>query len=89
MDIFLIYNSPMKPKKQGRGRPPKGSGPVKTQTVLIRLDPAEKRTFGDAAELAGISVAAWMRERLRRAAIRELEEVGRPVALFDHLKREQ
>lgn len=62
----------------------KGGRPVKAnkldQTLKIRMDAAEKRAFQDAADLAGISVSAWMRERLRRDAVRELEEASRPVA---------
>jgi len=82
MDDFPIYNSGMKPKSTGRGRPPKGSGPSKSKIVLLRVDPDEKKAFGDAASSAGLAVSAWMRERLRRAAVRELEEAGRPIAFI-------
>jgi hypothetical protein len=72
----------MKTKKVRRGRPPKGSGTAKSMSVLLRLDPGEKRGFGDAAALAGIPLAVWMRERLRQVASRELEGAGRPVAFL-------
>jgi hypothetical protein len=43
----------------------------------IRLTQAEKQGFQEASELAGIPLATWVRERLRLAAIRELEGAGR------------
>ena len=49
---------------------------TKTEFVKVRLTDAEKRGFKRAAEIAGISLSAWMRERLRRSARRELEDVG-------------
>lgn len=45
----------------------------------LRLTEEEKVAFGEAAELAGVPVSAWVRERLRRAAREELEGFGRPV----------
>lgn len=51
----------------------------KDQTVQIRLTVAEKEGLELAAALAGISLSAWIRERLRLAAIRELEGAGRKV----------
>ena len=66
------------PKKR-RGRPRKSSEEAKSKSVLLRLDSAEKQGFQDAADAAGIPLAVWMRERLRRVAIRELEEVGLPI----------
>ena len=50
---------------------------MKTTTLQIRLQPEEKQAFEEAAELSGIALSAWVRERLRGAAIRELEGVGR------------
>jgi hypothetical protein len=69
----------MNASKKGRGRPPKGSGVAKSTGVLLRLQPAEKESFASAAELAGVPVAAWMRERLRQSARRELEGADRVV----------
>jgi hypothetical protein len=53
---------------------------MKTDWVKLRLTPAEKAGFQEAAEIAGLSLSAWMRERLRGIAIRELEGAGRPVS---------
>jgi len=65
-----------------RGRPPKGSGQSKTLRLDMRLNTAEKQAFRDAAELAGLDLSAWIRERLRANARQELESVGRPVAFL-------
>lgn len=54
----------------------------KSESVLMRLDPEEKEAFKQAAELAGITLSAWIRERLRRAAIKELEEAAIPIAFL-------
>jgi uncharacterized protein (DUF1778 family) len=49
---------------------------MKTVTLQIRLQPEEKQAFEEAASLAGIALSAWVRERLRLAAIRDLESAG-------------
>jgi uncharacterized protein (DUF1778 family) len=49
---------------------------MKTTTLQIRLQPTEKEAFERAADLSGIALSAWVRERLRTAAIRELENAG-------------
>lgn len=51
----------------------------KSETIQIRLTQSEKAGFLEAAELAGIPLSSWVRERLRLAAIRELESAGRRV----------
>jgi len=51
----------------------------KTENLLIRISSTEKEGFELAALLSGISVSSWVRERLRLAAIRELESAGRKV----------
>lgn len=56
---------------------------MKTATVQIRLDPAEKLAFEQAARLSGIALSAWMRERLRRAARAELVDSGRQVPFIE------
>jgi hypothetical protein len=77
--LFPIYSKVMKPKKQGRGRPRKSSGKLKSKVMLVRLEPAERQAFDEAAELAGLPLAAWVRERLRAASRKELIESGRQV----------
>lgn len=53
--------------------------PMKTDWLKIRITPPEKAGFQEAAKLAGLSLSAWARERLRRAAIRELEDASRSI----------
>lgn len=61
---------------------------TKSATVLVRLEPNEKKGFRLAAELAGIDVSAWMRERLRRVARQELEEARLPIPFLQHVLEE-
>jgi hypothetical protein len=51
----------------------------KTEILQIRVSDSEKEGFELAAILSGISLSSWVRERLRLAAIRELESAGRRV----------
>jgi uncharacterized protein (DUF1778 family) len=53
---------------------------MKTEILQIRLQPEEKEAFEDAARISGIALSAWVRERLRAAAIRELEGSGKTAA---------
>lgn len=48
---------------------------MKTETIKIRLSAEEKAAFEKSAEIAGLSLSSWIRERLRRASIAELEQV--------------
>jgi hypothetical protein len=57
-----------------------GCRTVKTENMLVRVRPEEKQAFQDAAEASGLALSAWVRERLRHAAIRELEGIGRQAA---------
>jgi uncharacterized protein (DUF1778 family) len=52
------------------------------QVLQIRLTEEENQAFKDAADIAGIPISVWVRERLRRAATRELEEAARPIAFL-------
>ena len=73
----------MKTKKARLGRPPKGSGLTKSESILLRLDPGEKKGFGEAALVAGVPLSIWIRERLRIVAKFELQSAGRTVAFLD------
>ena len=59
--------------------------PMKTTTIQIRLRPEEKQAFEEASEIAGIALSSWVRQRLRTAAIRELEDVGRSVPFVQRI----
>jgi hypothetical protein len=52
---------------------------AKPQIVQLRVSDEEKQGFQLAADLAGVSLSSWVRERLRLAAIRELESAGQKI----------
>ena len=56
---------------------------MKTDILKIRVSAAEKEAFQSAATIAGISVSAWARERLRRSAVRDLQEASRPIPFLE------
>lgn len=62
---------------------------MKTDLIQIRVTPEEKKAFQEAADIAGTALSAWMRERLRRAAIRELEEASMPVRFLSAARAQQ
>jgi hypothetical protein len=66
-----------KPNKGGR--PPKDASKKKNVHLDMRLEEVEKEAFRAAAELAGLDLSAWIRERLRSAARAELEGAGQSV----------
>ena len=72
-----------------RGRPPVDPGKAKAEYLEVRLEVAEKEAFKEAADLAGLALSAWVRERLRRVARKELEESGQPVAFLPRRGRER
>lgn len=51
----------------------------KREFLQVRVDDTEKQAFANAAELAGIAMSAWVRERLRQCAARELEAASQSV----------
>ena len=57
------------------GRPKKKPDAVKTEYIEIRCEESEKTAFRSAAEAAGLPLSGWIRERLRRDARKELEDV--------------
>ena len=66
--------------KSNRGRPRQSE---RLDNYLeMRVKAAEKQAFKAAADLAGLPMAAWARERLRRAAIRELQDASLRVAFL-------
>jgi predicted HicB family RNase H-like nuclease len=69
-------------KKKKRGRPPKSEDELHSESLLVRLDANEKQAFKDAAKLAGVSLSAWARERLRQIATRELKSAAQPIAFM-------
>lgn len=70
-----------KSKRKG-GRPPKNPDELRSEDLLVKLMVDEKEAFKNAAQLAGVPLSSWVRERLRRVAIKELEEASQPVAFL-------
>lgn len=59
------------------------SSVAKGEILQIRLTETEKRGFQAAAALAGIPLSSWVRERLRLAAIRDLESAGQKIPFVE------
>lgn len=55
----------MKPRM---GRPPKGGDKAMAGRLEIRVDPAEKAAYAQAAEAAGMDRSDWIRATLNAAA---------------------
>jgi uncharacterized protein (DUF1778 family) len=51
----------------------------KSVSIKLRLEPEEKEAFQEAAEISGLALSAWIRERLRLAARNELEDAGKKI----------
>lgn len=64
------------------GRPKKSVDAVKADYIEVRCEEAEKQAFRAAAEASGLPLSGWIRERLRRAARKELQDLDRPVAFL-------
>jgi hypothetical protein len=50
---------------------------LKNDVMRLRLLDSEKDAFQKAAEQSGLSLSAWVRERLRRIARIELKSIGK------------
>jgi hypothetical protein len=72
-------------KTTKRGRPRKHPDAVKVEYIEVRCEESEKTAFRAAAEAAGLPMSGWIRERLRRVARKELEDLGMPVAFLERL----
>jgi predicted HicB family RNase H-like nuclease len=51
----------------------------KDTNMIVRTTESEKEAFNASAELAGMSLSAWIRLKLRAAAISEHKKVGKTV----------
>jgi hypothetical protein len=77
--ICLFIYGTLNDMEKRRGRPPLGSDKAKGEYLDVRLEAAEKEAFRSAADLAGVPLATWVRERLRRVARKELEDADMSV----------
>lgn len=64
----------------------RGSGKRREELLQVRVADVEKEAFEEAASLSGLAVSAWVRERLRAVAARELEAASRPIAFLNNKK---
>jgi hypothetical protein len=55
----------------------------KTTQIQFRVDEREKEAFDAAAKMSGLGTSAWIRERLRVLARKELQESGQRVPFLD------
>lgn len=58
----------------------------KDTQILIKLSESEREGFKKAAEIAGIGLSAWARQKLRSAAIKDLQEVGEKIPFLEPIK---
>ena len=56
---------------------------MKDYNLQVRLTQAERETLKMAAQAAGISLSAWLRDRLRKAARVELQSSGIKVPFLE------
>src|SRR5689334_11819194 len=56
------------------GRPPKHGDRAMAARLEIRVDPAEKAAYADAARAAGLEVSDWIRATLNAAAKKTLRK---------------
>lgn len=63
-----------------------GSTKRREELLQVRVASTEKEAFEEAANLSGLAMSAWVRERLRIIAARELEAAGRSVAFLKGIK---
>lgn len=85
LTCMFFVNTIIAMKKQKRGRPPKEADRLRSEALLVRLESTEKEAFRHAAELAGVPLSTWVRERLRQVAVRELENAARPIPFLRHV----
>jgi len=56
---------------------------VKEYSLQVRLTQGERDAIKSAADAAGLSTSAWLRDRMRKAARTELQSAGLRVAFLD------
>jgi hypothetical protein len=88
VEILSVHLIIMKTQPK-RGRPKKQAHELQTDYLDVRLVTAEKETFKAAADLAGMPLSMWVRDRLRTASRKELDSAGRPVAFRDSPNKER
>lgn len=54
--------------------------------IIVRVTDMEKEGFEKAAEISGIGLSAWARQKLRAAAIKDLQDVGEKIPFLIPIK---
>jgi len=60
----------------------KGIKMNKTKPIQVRVSENERAAFKDAAKIMGVSLSAWIRLNLRKAANRDHEAVGQQITFL-------
>ncbi|NQU85558.1 MAG: hypothetical protein HQ541_07340 [Mariniphaga sp.] len=58
----------------------------KDEQIIIRVSSIEKQGFERAANLSGIGLSAWARQKLRSASIKEHQEIGEKAIFLTPIK---
>ena len=53
---------------------------------MVRLSDTEKEGIEMAAQVAGITMSAWARQKLRQAAVKELREADQPIPFLSEVE---
>ena len=61
----------------------------KTEILQVRVTASEKPTFERAAEISGLSISSWVRERLRKSSRLELQSSGVKVPFMADISIEE
>jgi uncharacterized protein (DUF1778 family) len=61
----------------------------KTDAIQVRMTADEKSSFEMAAAVGGVSLSAWVRYRLRAAALNELQGAGLKVPFVEAIRSAQ
>ena len=65
------------------GRPKLDANDKKGVRLDVRISRQEREAFKSAADVSGIPLSIWIRERLRRSAAKELQEANRNIAFLE------
>jgi len=69
--------------KKKTGRPKTPPAKVKGRYLQVRVADSEKKCFDTAADLAGLPLSSWVRNRLRSLATKELKEYGKTADFLE------
>ena len=61
----------------------------KPEILQVRVTASEKSTFERAAEISGLSISSWVRERLRKSSRLELQSSGVKVPFMADISIEE